>query len=131
MAMLGFDTHAVFKDLHAAGFTEQQAEVLTRTVRQAQEAFLADLPTKADHAVLRNDIETLRLSTETNIEALRASTKSDIEALRASTRSDIEAARLSTEARIANLKVELVRWVVGAVSAQFIALAALARIFFT
>jgi hypothetical protein len=36
MSAVPFDTHAVVKELKAAGFTDDQAEAVTRVVRNAQ-----------------------------------------------------------------------------------------------
>jgi hypothetical protein len=87
----------------------------------------------------RGDIEALRLTTQADIEGLRISTKADSDSLRQSTKSDIEALRLSTKAdidglrletkadieavkgAIASAKVETVRWLVGAIGFQTLA----------
>lgn len=87
----------------------------------------------------RGDIEALRLTTQADIEGLRISTKADSDSLLQSTKSDIEALRLSTKAdidglrpetkadieavkgAIASAKVETVRWLVGAIGFQTLA----------
>ena len=76
----------------------------------------------------RADIEALRMTTQADIEALRLSTSSDIEALRLSTKADIDGLRLETRAdieavkgAIASAKVETVRWLVGAIGFQTLA----------
>lgn len=43
------DTHELVKDLKASGFTDAQAETVTRAVRQAQD--FSDLVTKSDLAL--------------------------------------------------------------------------------
>jgi hypothetical protein len=48
MAVVALDTHEVVKDLKAAGFTDEQAEAVTRAVRKAQEVDLSNLVTKTD-----------------------------------------------------------------------------------
>ena len=50
MTVTALDTHEVVKELKAAGFTDQQAEAVTRVVRQAQDVDLSNLATKADLA---------------------------------------------------------------------------------
>lgn len=40
-------THEVVKELKAAGFTDEQAEAVTRAVRRAQDIDLSNLVTKA------------------------------------------------------------------------------------
>ncbi len=46
------DTHELVKDLKASGFTDAQAEAVTRAVRQAQDLDLSNLATKIDLAEL-------------------------------------------------------------------------------
>jgi len=48
------DTHELVKDLKASGFTDAQAEAVTRAVRQAHD--FSDLATKSDLALLRGEI---------------------------------------------------------------------------
>ena len=54
MTAIPFDTHEFVKKLREAGFTEQQAEVLTETVRAAQSVDLAHLATKTDLLEVEN-----------------------------------------------------------------------------
>ena len=119
---IAFDTYKFVKRLTAHGFTEEQAEVLA-----AEQVNLlnSNLATKAD-------IEALRLATKADIEALRLATKADIEALRLATKADIaevqqeiETLRQATKVDIAGvrreieaLKVDLLKWLFGALIAQ-------------
>lgn len=48
MAVTVLDTLEVVKELKAAGFTEEQAEAVTRVVRRAQDIDLSELTTKSD-----------------------------------------------------------------------------------
>ena len=50
------DTHELVKDLKASGFTDEQAEAVTRAVRLAQDLDVSNLATKADLAELRNEL---------------------------------------------------------------------------
>ena len=54
MALTTFDTHELVKDLKAAGFNDEQAEAVTRAVKNAREIDLSDLATKADLAHWRS-----------------------------------------------------------------------------
>jgi hypothetical protein len=54
------DTHEVVKELKAAGFTDEQAEAVTRAVRRAQDIDLSNLATKQDIAQLRTEMAELR-----------------------------------------------------------------------
>ena len=119
---IAFDTHQFVKHLTAHGFTEEQAEVLAT---EQVHLLNSNLATKAD-------IEALRQATKAEIEALRQATKADIagvqreiEALRQATKADIEALRQATKADIAGvqreieaLKVDLLKWLFGALIAQ-------------
>ena len=137
---IAFDTYQFVKRLTAHGFTEEQAEVLA-----AEQVNLlnSNLATKADIAGVQQEIETFRLATKADIEALRLATKADIagvqqeietlrlatkadiEALRQATKADIEALRQATKVDIAGvrreietLKVDLLKWLFGALIAQ-------------
>jgi hypothetical protein len=65
MALATFDTHELVKDLKASGFTDDQAEAVTRAVQRAREFDFSDLATKAD---LRTEVANLRVEM-TNMKA--------------------------------------------------------------
>ena len=90
---IAFDTHRFVKHLTGKGFTEEQAEALA--IEQVN-LLNSNLATKADIAMIQRDIE-----------ALRQETKADIEVLRQETRVNMEA-----------LKVDLLKWIFGALIAQ-------------
>ena len=126
--VLVIDTLTVAKDLQAAGFSESQAEALTRAVSRAQDVDLSHLATREDLAGIRTElagirteVEGLRLSTKADTDALRLSTKADTDALRQSIKADIEALRQATRADIAELKSDLLKWIVGLFGVQTIA----------
>lgn len=61
-AMIGtLDTHELVKDLKASGFTDEQAEAITRAVRLAREFDVSNLATKTDIADLRREIAEVEL----------------------------------------------------------------------
>ena len=74
--------------------------------------------TKTSIAGVQRDIEALRQETKADIEALRLGTKADMEALRLGTKADIEALRLGTKADMAEVKSDLLKWMMGALIAQ-------------
>ena len=86
---IAFDTHRFVKRLTESGFTEKQAETLAE---EHVDLLNANLATKADVAVARADIARV----EAGIEALRQETKAAIEAV----------------------KVDLLKWLFGALIAQ-------------
>ncbi len=50
MPTVTLDTHEVVKELKATGFTDEQAEAVTRVVRRAQDVDLSNLATRTDLA---------------------------------------------------------------------------------
>ena len=92
--------------------------------------------TKADIAAIHQAIDALRQETKASIDALRQETKASIDALRQETKADIEVLRQETKADIevlrqetkaslagvqrdiAEVKSDLIKWLVGALIAQ-------------
>ena len=115
---IAFDTHRFVKHLTENGFTEQQAEVLA----DEQVSLLnSNLATQADVAAIHRDIDALRQATKADI----AGVQRDIEVLRQETKADIEVLRQETKAsiagvqrEIAEVKSDLIKWLVGALIAQ-------------
>lgn len=132
-----FDTHRFVKNLTACGFTEKQAEVLAD-----EQARLLDrnLATKADlekfKAILTTDLErfnadlkaeirkvsadlevriqTVSADLEVRIEAVNADLGARIETVNADLGVRIEAVKADVE----RVKSDLLKWMVGAMSAQ-------------
>ncbi len=93
---IAFDTHRFVKRLTESGFTERQAE----TLAEEHVALLnANLATKADIAAIHADIARV----EAGVEALRQATRADI---------------AKVEAKIESVKVDLLKWMFGALIAQ-------------
>ena len=115
---IAFDTHRFVKRLTESGFTEKQAE----TLAEEHVALLnANLATKADVEAARADIARV----EAGIEALRQETRAGIESLRQETKAEIarveagvEALRQETKAAVEAVKVDLLKWLFGALIAQ-------------
>jgi hypothetical protein len=103
MAITALDTHQTVKDLTAAGFTDAQAEALTQALRQVQQIDLSDLATKTDLAAIRAEIGDLRNEMK------------------------LEFANIRRE--MAEMKTELIKWVLGIGFAQVAAIVALLRLF--
>ena len=55
------DTHELVKDLKASGFTDEQAEAVTRAVRMVREFDVSSLSTKTDIADLRRELAEVEL----------------------------------------------------------------------
>jgi hypothetical protein len=99
MTITALDTHQTVKSLTAAGFTDAQAEAVTDALRRVQEIDLSDLATKADLAA--------------GIADLRSEMK-------------LEFANVRQE--MAEMKTELIKWVLGIGFAQVAAIVALLRL---
>ncbi|HEY3910957.1 MAG TPA: hypothetical protein VGM07_13845 [Stellaceae bacterium] len=83
------DTHELVKDLKASGFTDAQAEAVTRAVRQSQD--FSDLVTKSDLALFRGEI------------------REEIGEVRGELRAEISRIR---EEMVA-LELRLIKWMIG------------------
>lgn len=90
MAVAALDTHELVKDLRAAGFTEDQAEAVTRAVKQAQNLDLSHLATKADLAELSAKVDRLSMRMDSF-----------------GTRMD----GFATKAELADSRAEIIKWV--------------------
>ena len=127
-----YDTHAAVRRLTEAGILEAHAEAM---VREQTHLIENELATKTDIAAVQGDIEKHQVKTEASIEKLRLETTASIEKLRLETTASIEKLRLETTASIekhqlkteasietlrkdtmtntAELKVDLIKWMVG------------------
>ncbi len=108
---IAFDTHRFVKHLTENGFTEQQAEVLAD---EQVHLLNTNLATQVDIAAVQREIAAV----QREIEVLRQETKADIEVLRQETKADIEVLRQETKAGLAEVKSDLIKWMVGALIAQ-------------
>ncbi len=129
MTVLALDTHEVVKELLAAGFTNVQAEAVTRVVRRAQDVDLSNLATKGDLAAVRTDLQAEIASVRTDLHAAIASVRTDLHAEIASVRTelqlglaaakaDLAATKASFERSLADTKTELLKWIIGAIGVQ-------------
>jgi ferritin-like metal-binding protein YciE len=107
---IAFDTHRFVKRLTESGFTEKQAE----TLAEEHVALLnANLATKIDIAEVKAEIESLRQETRSEIAKVEAG---------------VETLRQETSAAIAAVKVDLLKWLFGALIAQGGLIVALVKI---
>ena len=89
MSTSSFDTHAFFNELKGAGFSEQQAEVITKL----QKTTITSTLEQARHDYQLDDL----------------TTKRDLKELEFRLESRIK----DTELKIVESKADLIRWVVG------------------
>jgi hypothetical protein len=98
------DTHEVVKELKAVGFTDEQAEAVTRVVRKSQDVDLSNLVTK------------------TEFQLAMAMSKADLEKGLASVRAELQTGLASVRAElktdIAETKAEILKWMVGSMGIQ-------------
>jgi hypothetical protein len=98
MALTTLDTHELVKDLKAAGFTDDQAEAVTRAVKHAREIDLSDLATKAG---VKSEVASLR---------------ADIALIAA--KLDNIATNYATKAELSDMRTDIIRWVFGLMFVQ-------------
>jgi multidrug resistance efflux pump len=111
MTAVAFDTLKFARALREkAKLSLEQAEGLADAL---VDVFDGNLATKADIRDVQADIQVVR----GDVESLKIQTRADIEALRLATQADIEAVK----GAIASAKVETVRWLVGAIGFQTLA----------
>ena len=84
----------------AAGFSDDQAEAVTRVVRRAQDIDLSNLATKAD------------------VQAALAVTKADLQVGLAAAKADLQVGLAAAKADLAETKAEILRWMVGSIGVQ-------------
>ncbi|SHE19894.1 coiled-coil domain-containing protein [methanotrophic endosymbiont of Bathymodiolus puteoserpentis (Logatchev)] len=90
MSVLVFDTHDFVRRLHDAGFSETQAEVLTRLQQESVNAALEQ------------------------VHSSEVATKQDLRETELALKHDLREMELKLELKIADTKSELIRWIVGA-----------------
>jgi hypothetical protein len=93
MSTSSFDTHEFFNELKGAGFSEQQAEVITKLQKTT-------INTTLEQA--RHDYQLDDLATKRDLKELESVLKRDIKEL-----------ELRFEVKLAENKADLIRWVVG------------------
>ncbi|HET6377020.1 MAG TPA: coiled-coil domain-containing protein [Methylocella sp.] len=151
MSALLFDTLRLSRTLREKGhFTADQAETLAEAIGQAGHDDLAtktDLAqTKAElkadiarlEAELKADIARLETEVKADIARVESELKADIARVESELRTDIavlkaDVANLATKAELADVKADILKWVVGAIGFQTVVIlgtiVALVRIF--
>ena len=95
------DTLEIAKRLRSAGFSEPQAEAMTGVLRDAREADLSELATKADLAGVHTELSQLRADLS------QFATKSELSQFEARLRAEIAALRSDTEILRRDLTIRL------------------------
>lgn len=107
MAALAFDTHSFVKKLTAAGFSEQQAEVLAQ---QQAELIGETLATKQD------------------LKELETASRRDLKEVEAALRRDLNELEIAVQRDLAQLRADLVKWMAGLLIAQGAVIVALVKL---
>jgi len=107
MTFVGLDTHAVVKELKAAGFTDMQAEAVTAVVRNAQNIDLSNLATKTDLAATRAELK----ADMTGLKADLAATEKRLE-------QNLALGLATAKADLAEAKADILRWMVTSIGFQ-------------
>jgi hypothetical protein len=114
---MSLDTHEVVKESTAAGFTDAQAEAVTRVVRKSQEIDLSGLVTKTDLqiglAATRTEFRESIAETKATLQAGIAETKADLHRSIADTKADLHKS-------IAETRADVLKWIVGSIGLQTI-----------
>jgi len=100
--MKTFDTYTHINELKKAGFKEEQAAVIIKSLVDIRETDISTLATKDQVNVLRNEIDGLKKDTKSQIDSLRNDTKSQIDSL-----------RNKTKALILETHASTLKWMVG------------------
>ncbi len=118
MTVATIDTLEVVKELRAAGFTDDQAEAVTRVVRRAQEIDLSNLATKPDVTAVKTDLAALKdvVALKTDVVGV----KTDVAALKDSValKTDLTILRGDLEKSLAETKAEILKWMVSTIGLQ-------------
>lgn len=101
MSTLVFDTHSYLRQLHDAGFSDVQAELITRLYQESAEATLEKM----------QDAE---LATKQDLSRVELALKHDLRETELALKHDLRETELKLEMKIAETKSELIRWIVGA-----------------
>jgi hypothetical protein len=123
MSDTSFDTHEIVKDLKAAGFTDEQAEAVTRVVKNARTIDLRSLATKADLTALATKVDLVPFATKadlvpfaTKADLVPFATKADLVPF--ATKTDL--VPFATKVELAETKAEIIKWMVTTIGIQTI-----------
>ena len=115
---IAFDTHRFVKNLTASGFTEAQAEALAD-----EQAHLLDsnLATKSDILAIKSDIRELRSEirgAKSELELSIEQVRSDLEVKIEQVKGDLEVKIEQIRSEVQKAKADLLKWMVGALTAH-------------
>ena len=112
---VAFDTHRFVKHLTQEGFTLGQAEALAE---EQVNLINSNLATKADIAGVTENTANVEAALKADIARVEAALKADIARVEAALKADITTVEATLKADMAALKVDLLKWMFGALIAQ-------------
>jgi len=148
VTVVAMDTYEVVRELKAAGFTDAQAEAVTRVVRRAYDFDMSTLPTKTDLelglATLKGEVDLARAATKADLDLRLASVSKDLEVGLASVRgeleiglasirkelevglasvkTDLEVGLAAAKTNLAEVKSDILKWLLGSLGFQTVAI---------
>lgn len=124
MSIVAIDTHEVVQELKAVGFTEAQAEAVTRVVRKAQDVDLSTLATKNDLALTKADLQLnlaeVKAELQLNLAEVKAGLQHDLAEVKAGLQHDLAEVKAELHRDLATTKSELLKWIIGSIGIQTI-----------
>jgi hypothetical protein len=120
MSAVLFDTHEVVRNLKAAGFTDEQAEAVTRLVRDTLTIDLPNLATKTDLAPFATKIDHAETKAEikTDLAGTKAEIKTDLSETKAEIKTELAEIRAEIKIELAEIKAEILKWMVSSIGIQ-------------
>ena len=112
---VAFDTHRFVKHLTQEGFTLGQAEALAE---EQVNLINSNLATKADITGVTENTANVEATLKADIARVEAALKADIARVEAALKADIATVEATLKADMAALKVDLLKWMFGALIAQ-------------
>ena len=126
MSAIPIDTLQLAERLKEAGFTEQQAEVLTAVEAGLIESNIANKrDLKELETVLTWGVKELETALRRDMKEMEAALRRDVKEMEAALRRDMKEMELRLEVKVADAKADLIRWVVSAGILQTAIIAAL------
>jgi hypothetical protein len=115
LTVTALDTHEVVKELRAVGFTDEQAEAVTRVIRRSQDIDLSNLATKADLQLTRTELQN---GLENGLASVRADLQNGLASVRADLQLGLASAKSDLQIGLAETKAEILKWMVGTIGVQ-------------
>lgn len=128
MGTMTLDTYESIRNLKSAGIEERHAEAIVAEFKKVQDSSLAHLATKEDLIKLematREDLARLELATREDLRKHELATQENLKKLEMATKEDL----MKLELKVAELKSDIIKWVLGISAAQAALIVTLLRV---